>query len=111
MEMKFIYSTLDGLEGAFVKVGIPDNWEVCLARDSVRICIRFYICTLPIFEIVFASMNVNLPFTEIEVAVLNHLKIAPSHFSEFKGVWRPRVCSFTSFNLSVKMRRILILKV
>jgi hypothetical protein len=56
----------------------PVHWEVLPFGEDYFVCDFQHNCILPMYGVVFKSMQVLLPFTTMELAVLRCLRIAPS---------------------------------
>ncbi|GAU50711.1 hypothetical protein TSUD_301150, partial [Trifolium subterraneum] len=54
------------------------NWEVRIPGAKQRICSAFKNGGFPVYQIIFEHMGLRLPFSDLEVAVFNHLELCPS---------------------------------
>ncbi|GAU47352.1 hypothetical protein TSUD_190180 [Trifolium subterraneum] len=54
------------------------NWEVRIPGARQRICPTFKNGGFPIYQITFEHMGLQLPFSDLEVAIFNHLELCPS---------------------------------
>ncbi|MCI25883.1 hypothetical protein A2U01_0047074, partial [Trifolium medium] len=68
----------EGIKSAFCKVGNSEEWEVIPMGDDYVISDTCLDCIIPMYEVVFESMQVSLPFTKFEVELLNIHRVAPS---------------------------------
>ncbi|MCI44441.1 hypothetical protein A2U01_0065680, partial [Trifolium medium] len=67
----------EGIKSAFTRVGNPEEWEAVPMTDDYTISDTRIDCIVPMYEVVFESMQVSLPFTKFEVELLNILRVAP----------------------------------
>ncbi|GAU32291.1 hypothetical protein TSUD_63080 [Trifolium subterraneum] len=67
-------------EDLFTDIEIPGhaNWEVRIPGARQRICFTFKNGGFPMYQIAFEHMGLRLPFTDLEVAIFNHLELCPS---------------------------------
>ncbi|GAU25391.1 hypothetical protein TSUD_70440 [Trifolium subterraneum] len=67
-------------EDLFTDIEIPGHadWEVRIPGANQRICTTFKNGGFPMYQIAFEHMGLRLPFTDLEMAVFNHLEICPS---------------------------------
>ncbi|GAU13011.1 hypothetical protein TSUD_173110 [Trifolium subterraneum] len=67
-------------EDLFTDIEIPDHadWEVRIPGAKQRICTTFKNGGFPMYQIAFEHMGLRLPFTDLEMAIFNHLEICPS---------------------------------
>ncbi|GAU49260.1 hypothetical protein TSUD_407180 [Trifolium subterraneum] len=67
-------------EDLFTDIEIPGHadWEVRIPGARQRICSAFKNGGFPMYQIAFEHMGLRLPFTDLEVAIFNHLKLCPS---------------------------------
>ncbi|GAU36140.1 hypothetical protein TSUD_316690 [Trifolium subterraneum] len=56
----------------------PPNWEIRIPGARQRICTAFRNGGIPMYQIVFEHMGLRLPFSDLEVAIFNHLEVCPS---------------------------------
>ncbi|GAU43324.1 hypothetical protein TSUD_390230 [Trifolium subterraneum] len=52
----------------------PSNWEIRIPGARQRICTAFRNGGIPMYQIVFEHMGLRLPFSDLEVAIFNHLE-------------------------------------
>ncbi|GAU19533.1 hypothetical protein TSUD_303460 [Trifolium subterraneum] len=67
-------------EDLFTEIEDPGhaNWEVRIPGARQRICSSFKNGGFPVYQIIFEHMGLRLPFSDLEVAVFNHLELCPS---------------------------------
>ncbi|GAU46914.1 hypothetical protein TSUD_402950 [Trifolium subterraneum] len=67
-------------EDLFTDIEIPGHadWEVRIPGANQRICTTFKNGGFPMYQIAFEHMGLRLPFTDLEMAIFNHLEICPS---------------------------------
>ncbi|GAU22743.1 hypothetical protein TSUD_138670 [Trifolium subterraneum] len=67
-------------EDLFTDIEIPGHadWEVRIPGARQRICTTFKNGGFPMYQIAFEHMGLRLPFTDLEIAIFNHLEICPS---------------------------------
>ncbi|GAU40197.1 hypothetical protein TSUD_375050 [Trifolium subterraneum] len=67
-------------EDLFTDIEIPGHvdWEVRIPGARQRICSAFKNGGFPMYQIAFEHMGLRLPFTDLEVAIFNHLELCPS---------------------------------
>ncbi|GAU12960.1 hypothetical protein TSUD_191510 [Trifolium subterraneum] len=56
----------------------PPNWEIRIPGARQRICTAFRNGGIPMYQIVFEHMGLRLPFSDLEVAIFNHLEVCSS---------------------------------
>ncbi|GAU49404.1 hypothetical protein TSUD_92500 [Trifolium subterraneum] len=54
------------------------NWEIRIPGARQRICTTYKNGGIPMYQIVFEHMGLRLPFSDLEVAIFNHLEVCPS---------------------------------
>ncbi|GAU30341.1 hypothetical protein TSUD_211980 [Trifolium subterraneum] len=67
-------------EDLFTDIEIPGHadWEVRIPGAKQRICTTFKNGGFPMYQIAFEHMGLPLPFTDLEMAIFNHLEVCPS---------------------------------
>ncbi|GAU45601.1 hypothetical protein TSUD_285700 [Trifolium subterraneum] len=67
-------------EDLFTDIEIPGHadWEVRIPGAKQRICTTFKNGGFPMYQIAFEHMGLRLPFTNLEMAIFNHLEVCPS---------------------------------
>lgn len=73
-------STLDTLAvitNANIMVGNPTDWSVLLVNPAKKTCNSFEESSVLLYECPITRLGVCLPFSNFEVAVMNHLKVYP----------------------------------
>ncbi|GAU13111.1 hypothetical protein TSUD_174110 [Trifolium subterraneum] len=67
-------------EDLFTDIEIPGHadWEVRIPGAKQRICTTFKNGGFPMYQIAFEHMGLRLPFTDLEMAIFNHLEVCPS---------------------------------
>ncbi|GAU19778.1 hypothetical protein TSUD_182130 [Trifolium subterraneum] len=67
-------------EDLFTDIEIPGHadWEVRIPGANQRICTTFKNGGFLMYQIAFEHMGLRLPFTDLEMAIFNHLEICPS---------------------------------
>ncbi|GAU35486.1 hypothetical protein TSUD_384410 [Trifolium subterraneum] len=67
-------------EDLFTDIEIPGHadWEVRIPGARQRICSTFKNGGFPMYQIAFEHMGLHLPFTDLEMAIFNHLELCPS---------------------------------
>ncbi|MCH92978.1 hypothetical protein A2U01_0013924, partial [Trifolium medium] len=56
----------------------PENWEVRIPTSRRRICSIWNCGTIPMYELAFRNLGYKMPFTDLEIVVFRHLRLAPS---------------------------------
>lgn len=74
----FILNTEATIDVIDITVGDPFDWSVLLVGLEKRICISFDNCSFPFYECLFTRIGLRLPFFDIKVAFLKHLKVSLS---------------------------------
>ncbi|GAU51195.1 hypothetical protein TSUD_374460 [Trifolium subterraneum] len=54
------------------------NWDVRIPGARQRICSTFRNGGFPMYQITFEHMGLRFPFSDLEVAIFNHLELCPS---------------------------------
>ncbi|GAU31791.1 hypothetical protein TSUD_22370 [Trifolium subterraneum] len=67
-------------EDLWTDIEIPGHadWEVRIPGAKQRICTTFKNGGFPMYQIAFEHMGLRLPFTDLEMAIFNHLEVCPS---------------------------------
>ncbi|GAU40530.1 hypothetical protein TSUD_366950 [Trifolium subterraneum] len=67
-------------EDLFTDIEVPGHadWEVRIPGARQRICSVFKNGGFPMYQIAFEHMGLRLPFTDLEMAIFNHLELCPS---------------------------------
>ncbi|GAU34821.1 hypothetical protein TSUD_394470 [Trifolium subterraneum] len=67
-------------EDLFTDIEDPGHgkWEVRIPDARLRICSTFKNGGFPMYQVAFEHMGLRLPFTDLEVAIFNHLELCPS---------------------------------
>ncbi|GAU50922.1 hypothetical protein TSUD_411190 [Trifolium subterraneum] len=67
-------------EDLFTEIEDPGhaNWEVRIPGAKQRICSSFKNGGFPVYQIIFEHMGLRLPFSDLEIAVFNHMELCPS---------------------------------
>lgn len=78
-------STEASLRGAAIVVGNRSEWLVLLVPKKKNMCTYFNVCLVSLHECLFTRVGLQLNFTEIEIAIPKHLKVAPSQ--HYLGSW------------------------
>ncbi|GAU48766.1 hypothetical protein TSUD_406090 [Trifolium subterraneum] len=67
-------------EDLFTDIEVPGHadWEVRIPGAKQRICTTFKNGGFPMYQIAFEHMGLRLPFTDLEMAIFNHLEVCPS---------------------------------
>ncbi|CAJ2641455.1 unnamed protein product [Trifolium pratense] len=55
-----------------------EDFEVRIPTARHRICGNWAWGTIPMYEIAFKHLGIRLPFTDLEVSIFRHLRLAPS---------------------------------
>ena len=58
--------------------GNREEWLLYILGKDSSICSKYNKRRIPIYDIVFREMGIRLPFSDFEVAVFRHLRLAPS---------------------------------
>lgn len=58
-------------------VGNSPNWEILLVGMDERVYNSFEGCSVPMYDCFFTGLGLHIPFSDFEVAVINHLKVPP----------------------------------
>lgn len=66
------------LDKAFLEVGEPFFWGSTIPVEDDIVCIEYGGDTIPLYECIFTTLGVHMPFTAFEVDVFNHLMMAHS---------------------------------
>ncbi|GAU41769.1 hypothetical protein TSUD_13700 [Trifolium subterraneum] len=68
-------------EDLFTDIEIPGHadWEVRIPGANQRICTTFKNGGFPMYQIAFEHMGLRLPFTDLEMAIFNHLEIVAAY--------------------------------
>ena len=68
-----------GLEGDAVnEEERREDWEVYIPAAVHRICSIYEADCIPVFDIWFRELGFRLPFTDLQVGIFDHLRLAPS---------------------------------
>jgi len=59
-------------------IGRREDWVIILPTTSERICSRFSVNRIPMYEAVFQEMGFKLPFSPFQVSVFEWMKLYPS---------------------------------
>jgi len=62
-------------------IGKKEDWEVLLPTSSDRVCSRFSLNRIPMYEAVFQEVGFRLPFSSFQVSVFEWLELCPSQLS------------------------------
>ena len=60
--------------------GAKDEWSVWIPGKESRICLEYDARRIPMYDILFGEMGLQLPFSDFKVAVFRHLRLIPSQF-------------------------------
>lgn len=78
-------STKATLKDANIVVGGPLEWLVLPVSGEKRLCSYFDDRMVPFHECMFTRIGLRWPFSEFEVVVLKHFKVAPSQLHPGHG--------------------------
>ena len=68
-----------GPEGEDVnEEGRQEDWAVYILAAVHWICSIYEVGRIPVFDIWFMELGFRLPFTDLQVAIFDHLRLAPS---------------------------------
>ena len=65
-------------QGTFTAFGNASDWKVHFPDEDDRVCSEFRLDRFCVYEYLFKDMGLRLPFTEFQMAVLDHLDLAPT---------------------------------
>jgi len=61
-----------------LSVGRKEDWEVSFPNTSDRICSKYIVDRIPMFETVFKEIGFRLPFSPIQISLFQRLALCPS---------------------------------
>lgn len=80
-----VLNTTEGVTQANIIISDTSDWVIMPVCLDGKVCSSFDGCSVPMYEYLFTSLGMLLPFSDYEVAMMNHLKLAPSKLHP--GAW------------------------
>lgn len=78
---RFVVCPEEAFTIVFVEADPPvvkEEWRVVLPAESERICFSYPEDRFTMHDVFFPEIGLQLPFTDLQVAVFNYLHLAPS---------------------------------
>lgn len=67
------------LDCSSIEVGPSSESGMHVLDEDKRECREYEACVIPLQNFLFSFIRRNLPFSDFEIGIFNHLLIAPSH--------------------------------
>lgn len=81
----FVFYIVDVVTKVDITVGNPIDWVILPIVMDERVCSYFEGCSGPLYECFFTRLGILLPFSDVHVAVMDHLKFQGLEYEELFG--------------------------